>query len=177
MIKFYCYGKNIKVRKKNMKKNYKPLIIGISCTLIVFMAIGFALLSQELTIIGTSSIDSNWNIRITNIRVKNLTSAYGAGTNASADVSGSTGCTTQTTPCDSTSANFEAKLITPGDSITYATSGLNVADTISHTSPNNTNTVDVTVAYNSETTTQSKYSKQYFLNNQLSTKFRTSITV
>ena len=52
-----------------MYKNRKPLIMGILCVLIVVMAIGFALLSQNLTITGTSHIDSNWNIRITNIQV------------------------------------------------------------------------------------------------------------
>ena len=91
-----------------MYTNKKPIIMAVLCALIVVMAIGFALLSQNLTITGTSHIDSNWNIRITNIRVKSLNSAYQSGTNASADVSGSTGCTTQTAPCDSTTANFEA---------------------------------------------------------------------
>ena len=166
-----------------MRKNYKPLIIGILCALIVVMAVGFALLREQLTITGSSHIDSNWNIRITNIRVKTLNSSYPSGDNASSDVSGSTGCTTNTAPCDSTSANFDAKLITPGDSITYEVtvtnsgnldgvvssinltpetgsndpiqvtkSGLEQGDKIAKAG--GTNTIDVTVTYNSSTTSQ-----------------------
>ena len=166
-----------------MYKNRKPIIIGILCALIVVMAVGFALLREQLTITGSSHIDSNWNIRITNIRVKELNSAYPSGDNASSDVSGSTGCTTNTAPCDSTSANFDAKLITPGDSITYEVtvtnsgsldgvvssinltpetgsndaiqvtkSGLEQGDKIAKNG--GTNTIDVTVTYNSSTTSQ-----------------------
>ena len=159
----------------------RKIMLFVICGLIITMSIGFALLSQNLTITGTSSIDSNWNIRITNIRVKNIQSAYNSGTNQSSDVSGSTGCTTQTAPCNSTEANFEASLITPGDYIIYevtitnsgnldgvvssinltcsensaitcTTTGLAQADTIAKNG--GTNTVDVKVEYNSETTTQ-----------------------
>ena len=97
----------------------RKIMLFVICGLIITMSIGFALLSQNLTITGTSSIDSNWNIRITNIRVKNTQSAYNSGSNASGDVSGSTGCTVNTVPCNSTEANFETKLITPGDYIIY----------------------------------------------------------
>ena len=58
-----------------MYTNKKPIIMAVLCVLIVVMAIGFALLSSELTITGTSHIDSNWNIRITNIQVQETHSA------------------------------------------------------------------------------------------------------
>ena len=167
-----------------MYTNKKPIIMAVLCVLVVVMAIGFALLSQNLTITGTSHIDSNWNIRITNIQVQETHSAYQSGTNASADVSGSTGCTTQTASnngCGTTTANFETKLVTPGDYVIYrvtitnsgtldgvvesinltcsendaiicTTTGLSRAATIAKNG--GTNTVDVKVEYNSATTTQ-----------------------
>ena len=167
-----------------MYTNKKPIIMAVLCVLVVVMAIGFALLSQNLTITGTSHIDSNWNIRITNIQVQETHSAYASGTNASADVSGSTGCTTQTASnngCGTTTANFETKLVTPGDYVIYrvtitnsgtldgvvesinltcsqndaiicTTTGLSRATTIAKNG--GTNTVDVKVEYNSATTTQ-----------------------
>ena len=166
-----------------MYTNKKPIIMAIS-VLVFGMVVGYALLSQNLTINGTSHIDSNWNIRITNIEVQDVHSAYQSGSNASADVSGSTGCTTQTASsngCGTTEANFETKLVTPGDYVIYrvtitnsgtldgvvesinlacsendaiicTTTGLSRAATIAKNG--GTNTVDVKVEYNSATTTQ-----------------------
>ena len=85
-------------------KNKKTLMIGILCALVCVMAVGYALLAQELNITGTSSIDSTWKVEITNIIEK--------------DIIGD--ATSKETPSyTSTTANFSVGLIQPGDSITY----------------------------------------------------------
>ena len=48
-------------------KNNKKIVIVILMVLVCIMAVGYSLLSQNLIITGTSSIDSTWNIRITDI--------------------------------------------------------------------------------------------------------------
>ena len=68
------------------------------------MAVGYALLTQELTINGSASIDSTWKVEITNITSK--------------DVVG--GAVNKTDPTyTATTANFSVGLTQPGDSITY----------------------------------------------------------
>ena len=95
-----------------MYKNRKPIIIGVLCVLVVVMAIGFALLREQLTITGSSHIDSNWNIRITSITAN--------ATGSAEDKEASGDCTTRTSgSCNSTSATFNAGLNTPGDTVTY----------------------------------------------------------
>ena len=159
-----------------MYKNRKPLIIGILCVLVVVMAVGFALLREQLTITGSSHVDSNWNIRITSIS---------ANVNGGAEDKEASGdCTTRTSGgCNSTSATFNAGLTTPGDYITYTVtvtnsgsldgvvsgitltpetsssdpilvtkSGLEQGDKI--TANGGTNTIEVTVKYNPEVTSQ-----------------------
>ena len=56
----------IEYRRENMK-NKKKTMIGILSILVCVMAIGYALLTQELTINGSASIDSLWKVEITNI--------------------------------------------------------------------------------------------------------------
>ena len=53
-------------------KEKKKVLIGISSVLIVVMAVGYALLAQELTINGNASIDSTWKVEITNITQKEI---------------------------------------------------------------------------------------------------------
>ena len=85
-------------------KDKKKLVIGILCALIAVMAVGYALLAQELNISGTSSIDSTWKVEITNIK--------------ESEVVGD--ATSKVTPSyTATTANFSVSLIQPGDSITY----------------------------------------------------------
>ena len=159
-----------------MYKNRKPIIIGILCVLVVVMAIGFALLREQLTITGSSHVDSNWNIRITSITAN--------ATGSAEDKEASGDCTTRTSgSCNSTSATFNAGLNTPGDTVTYTVtvtnsgsldgvvsgitltpetsssdpiqvtkSGLEQGDTI--TKAGGTNTIEVTVKYNPEVTSQ-----------------------
>ena len=53
-------------------KDKKKVLIGILSVLVCVMAVGYALLAQELTINGRASIDSTWKVEITNILRKNL---------------------------------------------------------------------------------------------------------
>ena len=157
-------------------KNNKKIVIVILMVLVCIMAVGYSLLSQNLIITGTSSIDSTWNIRITDI------SAFVSGTAEDKELT--TGCTTATASsggCNGTNANFSVGLITPGDyvlytvtitntgtldgtvssidvdtgdnlAITYITNGLKVGDKI--VANGGTNTITIKVKYNSTTTTQ-----------------------
>ncbi len=84
-------------------KDRKKLLIGILSTLICVMAVGYALLAQQLTINGSASIDSTWKVEITNITQKELVG----------------GVTEKSKSYTATTANFSVGLTQPGDSITY----------------------------------------------------------
>lgn len=84
------------------RKN-RNIIIGVLCSLLVIMGIGYALLNQRLTIKGQEIIMGEWDVRITNITDKNPIGK-------AKDVSHS---------FTNTSATFEADLWLPGDSIEY----------------------------------------------------------
>ena len=82
----------------------KKVLIGILSVLVCIMAVGYALLAQELTINGSASIDSTWRVEITNI--------------ASKDVVGD--AVNKVDPSyTATTANFSVGFTQPGDSITY----------------------------------------------------------
>ena len=49
----------------------RTLIIGSLCCLLVFMGIGYALLSQTLNINGTATLTGSWEIYIESMVVKN----------------------------------------------------------------------------------------------------------
>lgn len=54
------------------ERKSKGIIIGVLCAVIVFMSIGFAALSSQLTIRGNATISDTWNVQITNIEKKKL---------------------------------------------------------------------------------------------------------
>ena len=86
-------------------ENNKKIIITVLSVLVVAMAVGYALLAQELTINGTATIDSTWDVKITGI----AQSGEAVG-----------GATSKASPTfTSTTANFSVSLIQPGDSISY----------------------------------------------------------
>ena len=147
-------------------KNKKTIMIGILCTLVCVMAVGYALLAQQLNINGRASIDSTWKVEITNITEKDIVG----------DASSK-----ETPSYTSTTANFSVGLIQPGDSITYdievtnsgtldavlesinvsmdendaityTTSGLKKGDKL--TKNGSKNTLTVKVEYNLEVTSQ-----------------------
>ena len=143
----------------------KKALIGILCTLIMIMAVGYALLAQQLKVIGSASIISNWQVEITNIIEKEK----------------SIGATTNSTNYTATTASFSTKLTSPGDyaiyevtvtnkgtldavlaakpiinvsnnsAIVYGVNGIKKGDKLLK---NTSSTFTVKVAYNSSTTTQ-----------------------
>ena len=80
-------------------------IIGVLCCLLVFMGIGYAILSQTLNISGIARMQGNWNVRITNMELLSENK-----TGRAEEVSHS---------FTDTTATFTADLYMPGDSIEY----------------------------------------------------------
>ena len=88
---------------KDRKK--RNIIIGALCFLLLFMGIGYAILSQTLNISGTANMQGNWSVKITNMKLleANKTGRAENVSNTFTD----------------TTASFEANLWMPGDSIEY----------------------------------------------------------
>ena len=85
-------------------RNKKKIIIGTLLTLICIMVIAYARLAQQLQVIGNASIESTWDIRITNITEKEK----------------SIGASSKTEPAyTATTANFNSGFTSPGDYIIY----------------------------------------------------------
>ena len=83
----------------------RNIIIGSLCCLLVFMGIGYAILSQTLNISGIANMKGNWNVKITNMELVDETK-----TGRAEEVSH---------VFTDTTATFEANLYMPGDSIEY----------------------------------------------------------
>ena len=83
----------------------RNIIIGSLCCLLVFMGIGYAILSQTLNISGIANMKGNWNVRITNMELLSENK-----TGRAEEVSHS---------FTDTTATFTADLYMPGDSIEY----------------------------------------------------------
>ena len=83
----------------------RNIIIGALCCLLVFMGIGYAILSQTLNISGIANMRGNWNVKITNMELLSENK-----TGRAEEVSHS---------FTDTTATFEANLYMPGDSIKY----------------------------------------------------------
>ena len=83
----------------------RNIIIGSLCCLLVFMGIGYAILSQTLNISGIANMKGNWNVRITNMELLSENK-----TGRAVEVSHS---------FTDTIATFTADLYMPGDSIEY----------------------------------------------------------
>ena len=96
-----------------MDNKGRNIIIGTLLAAILIMAVGYALLSQSLTINGTASISSDWNVAITAI-------SEGTPTGTAENVSPAT--------FTGTSATFNVKLVKPGDTMTYNITVSNLGD-------------------------------------------------
>ena len=83
----------------------RNIIIGTLCFLLVFMGIGYSILSQTLNISGIANMKGTWDIKITDISEASRTGKADPGT--------------PTISSSGVSASFEANLWMPGDSITY----------------------------------------------------------
>ena len=90
------------MEEKYMKA--KKIIIVTMCTLICIMAVGYAAFATQLTITGTSNIESTWKVEFTNIE----------------EVSKTSGVTITNPPtAKGTTATFDVDLTSPGDNIIY----------------------------------------------------------
>jgi len=87
------------------ERKKRNIIIGSLCTVLLLMVVGYAAFSTALNINGTSSISSNWDIKITKIETQNI---IGEASNAE-----------EPTGVDTLTATFKTNLVSPGDSISY----------------------------------------------------------
>ncbi len=87
-----------------LEKRKRNIIIFSLCGVLLLMTIGYAAFNTLLTINGTTSITSNWDIKITNITSKDI---VGDASDVESQV------------VDDLSATFKVSLVSPGDSITY----------------------------------------------------------
>ena len=91
--------------KRRFNRTQRNYIIAGLCAILVIMGVGYAAFQSQLKISGTSSVSSNFSVKITDITV----SSQNGG---AAD---KPGVTTHT----DTTATFGVTLQSPGDSITY----------------------------------------------------------
>ena len=91
------------MNRKISRTNRNYIIAGL-CMILVIMGVGYAAFATQLKINGTANIDSNWNVRITNIQ---STVQSGSATNA-----------VEPSYTDTT-ATFKTNLVSPGDSMKY----------------------------------------------------------
>ena len=106
----------------------RNIVIGSLCCLLVFMGIGYAILTQTLNISGIANMRGNWNVKITNMKLveKNKTGKAKEISHSFTD----------------TTATFEADLYMPGDSIEYevtVTNGGNIDAVLKSITPTTTN--------------------------------------
>ena len=86
------------------ERRNKSLLIGVLCSVILFMAIGFAAIGAQLNITAGATISDTWNVQITGIVKKDSS----AGVVETADPS-----------FTATTANFNVSLKQPGDYAVY----------------------------------------------------------
>lgn len=87
-----------------MDNKGRNIVIGALLAAIAIMAVGYAALSQSLTINGTASISSTWDVQIISI-------SEGVSENGASNASSPTS--------DGTSATFSTNLTVPGSKMTY----------------------------------------------------------
>lgn len=96
-----------------MNSKTKNALIGGLLAIVFVMAVGYAAFAQQLTINGTATVTSNWQVELTNIEA---TSTSGTGADVKSANSGADGGTAL---INSSTAQFKADLKSPGDSVTY----------------------------------------------------------
>ena len=92
----------------------KYVILGSLCALVLTLVVGYAAFSTVLKIKGTSNINSNWDIQITNIIEGEKTGAASTTLYKEGEKAGQKIMT-----FENTSATFSSDLQAPGDSIEY----------------------------------------------------------
>lgn len=96
-----------------MNAKTKNALIGGLLAIVFVMAVGYAAFAQQLTINGTASVTSTWQVELTDIKA---TSTNATGTDVPSADSGADGGTAL---INSSTAQFKADLKSPGDSVTY----------------------------------------------------------
>lgn len=89
-------------------KDSKNLIIGMLCAVVCVMAVAYAGFSTSLTINGTASVTSNWNVAITNVSCTTQAAAGGQTGQVAEEVGSHT----------ATVATFKMEFVQPGDEAT-----------------------------------------------------------
>ncbi len=84
-------------------KRRKIIVIIVFALAIFLMAVGYSAFATQLTLNGTAEITGEWNVKITNIEIKEM----------------SKGCQSLNTNYTNTTASFNAQLLKPGDHILY----------------------------------------------------------
>lgn len=101
-----------------MKNKRKNMLIAVLLLVVLLMSAAFAAFSSNLNITGTSTVDNSWNVKITNIELKesslDKSNPYGLAESPSTSPSGGVNPT-----YTDTTATFYSTLGAPGDSITY----------------------------------------------------------
>ena len=85
-------------------KNPKKIIIGTLLLVIMIMAVGYSSFSTQLNLNGTAEIVGEWNVKIVDVKVKEV----------------SEGCDPGSPQYTNSSVTFDSKLVKPGDSISYS---------------------------------------------------------
>ena len=94
-----------------MNLKTKNALIGGLLAIVFVMAVGYAAFAQQLTINGTASISSTWDVHFVEENDPDVTGTPG--------VSGATAPTGSISYTDGYNASITANLIQPGDSITF----------------------------------------------------------
>lgn len=94
-----------------MNAKTKNALIGGLLAIVFVMAVGYAAFAQQLTINGTASVTSNWDVHFDQSKTNDLV--------ASAGVSGATDPTGNISFGGAHSATLTANLVQPGDTVTF----------------------------------------------------------
>lgn len=101
-----------------MRNKRKNMLIAVLLLVVLLMSAAFAAFSSNLNITGTSTVDNSWNVKITNIELKesslDKSNPYGLAESPSTTPGGATNPT-----YTDTTATFYSTLGAPGDSVTY----------------------------------------------------------
>ncbi len=92
-----------------METKHKNMLIISLLAIVLVMAVGYAAFAQSLKISGTANITSKWEVHFDENSASYQTSS----------LMGTTPTATVTVGKDGLTAEFEAELISPGDTVTY----------------------------------------------------------
>ena len=103
------------------EKKSKNIVIIALCITLIFMGVGFAALSQTLTVNATATINGSWDVHYSefkdNTSALNLTNNEGVSTNPTG--------TTNAFTTDTTAATVAFTLKKPGDKVQYTATIIN----------------------------------------------------